>query len=123
MKEFEIYIIPEMKFWKVGEKGKPATLPSGIEGAGAGDSVGLDEFIEQMKSTIEKAILQDDTVVYKTCSPPWWDPLWESKTQGRPIPTQIEVGEPSYTRDVLTSARTDLQKWTWMKKPDEKKKE
>lgn len=120
MTEYEIYVMPERKFWKAGEKGKPAALPSGIDGAGVGASVSLDEFIEQMKSTIEKAIQPGDSVVYKQCAPPWWDPLLESRTQGLLIPSKIEV-EHRYIREVLTSARTDLQKHLWMKEKEKDK--
>ncbi len=73
MTEYEIYVMKDLKYWVVGVQGKAAVLPSRIDGAGAGASVSLDEFIETMKETIGKAIKQGDTAVYKEGYPPWWD--------------------------------------------------
>lgn len=72
MKIYEIYIMPEKGFWRVGEKGMPSKLPSGIEGAGVGTGVSLDEFVKKMVGTIRKAVQPEDKVVYKMGLPPWW---------------------------------------------------
>jgi hypothetical protein len=72
MTEYEIYVMLDRGYWRVGKDGKQASFPSGFEGSGLGAGAGLETFIKSMMRAVKTATEPEDKVVYKLGPPPWW---------------------------------------------------